>query len=69
MASNHAAKKTDTGDYEYRGYRISKITDRRDAYNPWTMSLGKRSFRTLAAAKQFIDARLEAKGAQVEEVQ
>lgn len=59
-ATTHKTTKVDAGNYIYRGRDIYRITDRRDAYNPWKISLVKRSFATLAEAKAWIDQQEEA---------
>jgi hypothetical protein len=47
-------RKVEAGEYEYKGQTIYRTSARRDAYNPWKISLG-RSFATLAEAVAYID--------------
>ncbi len=54
---NETMKKNGTGEYEYKGYTIYRTTTRRDAYNPWRISLSGRCFATLAEAREYIDAK------------
>jgi hypothetical protein len=49
----HTTKRTESGAYEYRGYGIYRIDGA--TYNPWKLSLIRRTFATLADAKKYID--------------
>ncbi len=55
MKKTHKAKRIEAGEYEYRGRHIYRLSERRDAYNPWKVSSHKFGFATLAEAKQYVD--------------
>lgn len=46
-----------TKTHEYKGHTIYRTTERRDAYNPWKISLIRQTFATLADAKKYIDSK------------
>ncbi len=59
MKTKYKAKRLESGAWEYRGYRINKMTDRRHAIAPWKIfMLRGMSFQTLSEAKKWIDQRI-----------